>query len=69
MIDYTDKESLRQFLEDNDIRDTVQLNMLFRQITGVLLGEMLEAERGFLHIPRKSIFQKYAHGTILSSAL
>lgn len=45
MIDYTDKESLKQFLKENDIRDSVQLNMLFRQITGVLLEEMLEAER------------------------
>lgn len=45
MVDYTDKESLKQFLKENDIRDTVQLNMLFRQITGVLLEEMLEGER------------------------
>ncbi len=45
MIDYTNKESLRQFLKENEIRDSVQLNMLFRQITGVLLEEMLEAER------------------------
>lgn len=45
MVDYTDKESLKQFLKENDIRDTVQLNMLFRQITGVLLEEMLEVER------------------------
>ncbi len=45
MIDYANGESLRQFLEDNDIRDPVQLNMLFKQITGVLLEEMLEAER------------------------
>lgn len=45
MIDYQSKESLRQFLRENDIEDSVQLNMLFRQITGVLLEEMLEAER------------------------
>ena len=45
MIDYKDKSSLRQFLEENDIRDSVQLNMLFRQITGVLLEDMLESER------------------------
>ncbi len=45
MVDYTDKESLKQFLAENDIQDTVQLNMLFRQITGVLLEEMLEGER------------------------
>ena len=45
MIDYTNKESLRQFLEENGIQDPVQLNMLFRQITGVLLEEMLETER------------------------
>ena len=25
MIDYTDKESLKQFLKENDIRDSVQL--------------------------------------------
>jgi putative transposase len=45
MIDYKNKESLRQFLKENDIRDSVQLNMVFRQITGVLLEDMLEAER------------------------
>ena len=45
MVDYTDKRSLKQFLKENDIQDPVQLNMLFRQITGVLLEEMLEAER------------------------
>ena len=45
MVDYTDKESLKQFLKESDIRDPVQLNMLFRQITGVLLEELLESER------------------------
>lgn len=45
MVDYTDKESLKQFLKENDIRDPVQLNMLFRQMTGVLLEELLESER------------------------
>ena len=33
MIDYTNKESLKQFLAENGIRDTVQLNTLFRQRT------------------------------------
>ena len=46
MVDYTDKKSLKQFLEENDKRDPVQLNMLFRQITGVLLGEMLGGDAG-----------------------
>jgi transposase-like protein len=45
MVDYTDKRSLKQFLKENDIQDPVHLNMLFRQITGVLLEEMLEGER------------------------
>jgi transposase-like protein len=45
MVDYTEKESLKQFLKENDIRDPVQLNMLFRQMTGVLLEELLESER------------------------
>ena len=45
MVDYTDRESVKQFLAENEIRDPVHLNMLFRQITGVLLEEMLEGER------------------------
>jgi len=45
MVDYTDRDSVKQFLAENDIRDPVHLNMLFKQITGVLLEEMLEGER------------------------
>ena len=45
MMDYKDRESVKQFLEENDIKDVVELDVLFRQITGVLLEEMLEAER------------------------
>ena len=44
-MDYKDRESVKQFLEENDIKDVVELDVLFRQITGVLLEEMLEAER------------------------
>jgi len=45
MLDLTDRKSVRQFIEDNDIHDPVQLNMIFKQISGVLLEEMLETER------------------------
>ena len=45
MLDLTDGKSVRQFIEDNDIRDPVQLNIIFKQISGILLEEMLEAER------------------------
>ena len=33
-MDYKDRESVKQFLEENDIKDVVELDVLFRQITG-----------------------------------
>ncbi len=45
MIDYTDRESVKEFIKENDIRDLAQLDTFLKQITGVVLEEMLDAER------------------------
>ncbi len=53
MIDYTARESVKDFIKENDIRDLAQLDTLLKQITGVVLEEMLEAERdGYLGYSR-----------------
>ena len=44
MIDYTDRKSVKDFIKENDIRDLVQLDTFLKQITGVVLEEMLEVE-------------------------
>ena len=45
MMDYTDRESVKDFIKENDIRDLAQLDTFLKQITGVVLAEMLEVER------------------------
>jgi len=45
MMDYTDRESVKDFIKENDIRDLAQLDTFLKQITGVVLEEMLEVER------------------------
>ncbi len=45
MMDYMDRQSLKDFLKENDIRDLAQLNTVIKQMTGVMLEEMLETER------------------------
>ena len=42
---YTDRETVKQFLKENDIRDLAQLNGFIKEMTGVMIEEMLEAER------------------------
>ena len=44
-MDFTDRSSVRAFLKEKDIRDLVELNTLMKEMTGVLVEEMLEAER------------------------
>ena len=41
MIDYTDRKSVKDFIKENDIRDLVQLDTFLKQITGVVLEDML----------------------------
>ena len=44
LLDFTDKNTVRQFIQDNDIRDIVQLNAMLKQISGVFIEQLLEAE-------------------------
>lgn len=44
-LDLTDKKTVKQFIQEHDIRDIVQLNALLKQISGVFIEELLEAER------------------------
>jgi putative transposase len=44
-MDLTDKKAVRKFIAENDIRDIAQLNQLLKQISGVFIEELLEAER------------------------
>lgn len=41
----TDKQAIQTFLKDQQIEDLVQLNALLKQMTGVVVEELLEAER------------------------
>ena len=38
-MDYTDRESVKDFIKENDIRDLAQLDTFLKQITGVVLEE------------------------------
>lgn len=44
-MDFTDKETLRKFIKDNDIRDIAQLNMIIKKMMGGMIEELLEVER------------------------
>jgi len=44
-MDFTDKETLRKFIKDNDIQDIVQLNMFIKKMMGGMIEELLEVER------------------------
>jgi transposase-like protein len=44
-MDFTDKQQIKQFIEDNEIRDIVKLNEFLKGISGAVIEQMLEAER------------------------
>ena len=45
LLDLTDKNTVKQFIPENDIRGIADLNALLKQISGVFIEELLEAER------------------------
>jgi len=45
VMDYTDREALKELLREKDVRDLAQLNGFIKEMTGVMIEEMLEAER------------------------
>ena len=53
MLEFTDRESIRKFIRENEIKDMIQLNTLIKQMTGTIIEEMLEVEReAYLGYPR-----------------
>jgi len=44
-MDFTNRQVVREFLEENDIKDLAQLNTFIKKMTGTIIEEMLEAER------------------------
>jgi hypothetical protein len=44
-MDFTNRDSVRQLIKENDITDIAQLNAMLKQISGVFIEELLEAER------------------------
>jgi putative transposase len=45
MLDFTDRKALRAFLKENDIKDVVQVDELVKKLSGMIIEELLEAER------------------------
>ena len=44
-MDFTNRKQVRQFIEDNDIRDVGSLNKMLKNISGVFIEQVLEADR------------------------
>jgi len=44
-MDFTDKQQIKQFILENDIRDVASLNEFLKSVSGVVIETMLEAER------------------------
>ena len=44
-MDFTDKKQVRQFIDENDIRDVATLNKMLKNVSGVFIEQILEAEQ------------------------
>ena len=45
MIDFTDREGIKEYLKEKDIRDLGELDSFFKEMAGVMLEAMMEGER------------------------
>lgn len=45
MTDWNDREAIREFIKENDIKDIIQLNKFIKKMMGAMIEEMLEIER------------------------
>jgi putative transposase len=45
MLDWNDRESVREYIKQNNIKDIIQLNASIKKMMGVMIEEMLEVER------------------------
>ena len=44
-MDFTDRKAVREYLKQNDIKDVIQVDQLLRKLSGIMIEELLEAER------------------------
>ncbi len=53
MLDWNDRESIREYIKQNNIKDIIQLNNAIKKMMGAMIEEMLEVERDdYLGYPR-----------------
>jgi putative transposase len=45
MLDWNDRESVREYIKQNNIKDIIQLNSAIKKMMGAMIEEMLEVER------------------------
>ena len=45
MLDWNDRESVREYIKQNNIKDIIQLNNAIKKMMGAMIEEMLEVER------------------------
>jgi len=45
MLDWNDRESVREYIKQNNIKDIIQLNASIKKMMGAMIEEMLEVER------------------------
>lgn len=45
MMDFTDRKAVREYLKQNDVKDVVQVDQLLKKLAGMMIEELLEAER------------------------
>jgi putative transposase len=45
MLDWNDRESIKEFIIQNNIKDIIQLNNIIKKMMGAMIEEMLEVER------------------------
>jgi transposase-like protein len=45
MLDWNDRESIREYIKQNNIKDIIQLNDAIKKMMGAMIEEMLEVER------------------------
>jgi putative transposase len=45
MLDFSDRKELRKCLKENNVKDVVQVDQLLKKMAGMMIEELLEAER------------------------
>ncbi len=45
MLDWNDREAIKEFIKQNNIKDIIQLNNFIKKMMGAMIEEMLEVER------------------------